>query len=1177
MMSKKEKKKKRTIFPAVGDIDKFVDDCFEFVADNQKDSDVRKIPRGTIRHANKVVNLKNLLEKAKSNIAQNVIATRAIENRILEVEAEQQITRDAVLGVGYGRGKSKNSVPLQCGKPLAFTEAHLTTIEIGAQVGKGVGSLVQKNLNSYDDDHVNDALKNLPTHGGKITISGPLFKRIVITCSGSYLSENDAALLYEKAERTIALFRQQGRISHNASQAEQSKLQWELLSGMLKKRMLVAYLARGVLLGESKLNLKLGFGDNTLDRTAGSSSNVLTGVIAPVTSGLGITSNGGTSTGTGTVSSTMLSVSLGARSRAGTADGLLNPVKHKRQMPHSQSSALENTYGLSRPTGSGVIGVTGRGGKAKMVATKPKSGTAANTARSTSAGVVITSADSGALVGSEILSASLGRTTGASVTGSGIGIGISMDRRAMSQLSTDSGVLVRPEHHSYNQPLLLSQSQSSTDLASLADQYMHSQRMNDKLHQGMSAQMAWVTQTISLNNGNFSAAKTFSKHMGARKMESVLAQKVVRTKTDAVKRWKSYSKFARGEEETVKFLKVMGSYRIINAVQSSKDHKMHRALHKFKECNAEFNSLEQYACVVEIQRVARGMLARTLSNRLRRRNAATTIARIVRGRMGRKRMRKIRYMKKRYDAARCIAKWWNNLKFQRLMRKIRANRRRERMAIRIQQLARAHRARQRMKAIRLIRQRKLSAIKIQSMFRRFKAIVFVEYYRHNRLMWDAALLISKRARIVLAKARVRLLRFHNGCAMIIQLGWLCHRARGAIYERKRVRAARLIQRVVRGNMGRARFKHVLLVKNMFNQQKLEAIAVICPLILGYRTRRIWGPRLKEFIYSRHRSSTTIQQLMDAFMRARIARQLVRNMRERRKVELARRKEATRVALLREKKARMIQCVMRGRWGRAVALKRQQLHRQQQALITMTVPAYYRKRNEYYHEQMIYHRPYVTCLQRAWRCYAARVKVEYTRRHVNSIRIQQRFRIYLGIRASKQLLKEMKIEHALRMEAAVPIQCMIRAYLAKCLCHKHRSGGIVAWYFREVRSAGLIGRALTNFRIRKRELNRQNAAMFIIHKYAKRWLTIRWFRANYAQLVRDRAKRAKERIRRDKQKLALAAIVIQCMVRKVQAKAIVNQQRLDVMMMEQEMAAAHEKSDFMGDLMRSLAQGPLSSK
>ena len=1105
----KEKRKRAGPFPPIEDVDKYVDDCFEFVADNQKDSDVVKVPKGKIMHANRVVNLRSLLQKAKQNVSKNVIATRAIENHLLEAEAEQQRTRDAVLGVDHGKGKSKDSVPLQCGKPLAFTDAHLKVIETGSRVGLGVGHLLQKSLNGYEDGRINKVLDSLPSDGGmEITI--PLFKRIVTTCSGSYLSEADAVLLYDRSKRLLDYYLMTGRIVNYTCDVH-----WTLLCRMLKKRMLLAFLARGLLHGEAKLNLGLGFGQRTL--TDG-------GV-------LGATSSQSMSP-TFASSSSMVS-------RSGTADGLLNAVSGsgtrniKRALPTSASN-LDAIYGLSL------------GGKAKMVNKK-------RTGRST---------------------AGMGTDT-VGIGNIGLPVSLSLTQpdstsRSMAMSRSMSGLPVIPHK-------TLPHSQSDNDLFGLTGEYVTSQHENDRIHADMAAQMAWVTQTISLSAGEYSAARTFSKHMGARKMEVVFLSKVFRTKMDAISRWKAFSRFSRGEEHTVNFLKVLGSYRIINAIQSSKDHKMNRALHKFKDCNQEFNDLEKYAAVVEIQRVGRGMLARTLSNRLRRHNAATSIARIARGRIARRRVRQLRYERKGYDAAKTIIKWWNNLKFQRLMRKIRASRRRERMAVRIQKLVRVHRARKRMAAIKQLRLRKLSAIKIQSMFRRFKMIIFVEYYRHNRLVWDAALLVSKRARIVLAKARVRLLRFHNGCAMMLQGAWLMHRARLTLHERRRLRAAKLIQRVGRGSIGRAKHRKALMLKNMFNQQKMDAIAVICPLLLGYRTRRIWGPRLKAYIFSRHRSSTTIQQLMDAFIRARIARRMVLNMREKRKVELARRKEATRLAFLKDKKAKLIQRNIRGVWGRSKALERQKQYRQQQAKITMAVPTYYRKRMEYFHEQMIYHRPYIMCLQRGWRCYAARVKVEYTRQHVNASRIQRRFRIYLGIRASRALLKEMKIQYAIRMEAAVPIQCLIRMFLAKCLAYKHFNGSIVVWYFREIRSTGLIGRALTNFRIRKRELDKQNTAMFVIHKYAKRWLTIRWFQRNYAQLVRDRAKRAKDRIRRDKAKLAAAATVIQCMVRVIVAKQVVNQQRVDIMLLEQEAMEGYEKSDFMGDLMKQLATGPISSK
>lgn len=183
-----------------------------------------------------------------------------------------------------------------------------------------------------------------------------------------------------------------------------------------------------------------------------------------------------------------------------------------------------------------------------------------------------------------------------------------------------------------------------------------------------------------------------------------------------------------------------------------------------------------------------------------------------------------------------------------------------------------------------------------------------------------------------------------------------------------------------------------------------------------------------------------------------------------------------------------------------------------------------------------------------------------------------WRLYAGVKEAKQLLAELKLLHAAKLEAIIPMQAVVRMYLAKLLANMHRSGGIVTWFAREVKSRGLVGKALTNFRIRKRaEMKRQNGAIRI-QTMVRGVLGRKIFRKAYKQLTRQKAVR-------EKNKNLRAAVKIQCMARRVLAKATVNARRLIVIQQEQQEQELEEieskldsmHSDWMQDLMAIRAQ------
>ena len=90
-------------------------------------------------------------------------------------------------------------------------------------------------MNTYEDDFVNNVLSSIPRQA-TIDLDLEFFKRIVTAASGSYLSEKDAEMIYFKCLKLID--------AGWGSDLDNSM--WILLSNMLRKQLLLSYLARSL-------------------------------------------------------------------------------------------------------------------------------------------------------------------------------------------------------------------------------------------------------------------------------------------------------------------------------------------------------------------------------------------------------------------------------------------------------------------------------------------------------------------------------------------------------------------------------------------------------------------------------------------------------------------------------------------------------------------------------------------------------------------------------------------------------------------------------------------------------------------------------------------------------------------------------------------------------------------
>jgi len=939
--------------------------------------------------------------------------------------ATEEMTRIAAI--------KKAGAPLQCGRPLCFNDRSLDLIEASAFMKRGIGTLIQKSLNRFDDSEVTNLLKSLPMEPGQ-EITLDLFKRVVQASSGAVLNERDATMVYERGRNVLQTYIETDRVSPFNTSAL-----WNLLREMLRKQLLLAFLSRELSTSDSFLT---------------------------------------------------------------TAPPFMLESKRTKSLA-SINASTEPTV-TTRSTEGGLV----QSERLLLISTSDEL---------------------------PVVNPGPGRT-----------------KKLTKKYKTTGS-------KSYNSTQL-SKSLTRTVASELSGEFNDCEKAKKRINKDISSQMSAVTQEMALAT-NFTSAKAFATHMGARKMETVvLFNQIIRRKKEVLEKWKAFVKFCDNKVQAEKFLKAMGTYRISNAIQSSIDAKIKRGLNRFVECKEWFSDMERYAAVYEIQRYWRGGLGRAAVRKLHRGLVVTQMARLFRGYVARKNVKVLIYEHKKDRTATILARWWTKLKLTRLMRKIRAGMRQKKYIVILQRVYRGHCARCWVIATQLIERRKRGVLKIQCMFRWNRAIKKVMKLRDQNRVQRAVHLILKSVRMLVARRRVALLRERHGCAALIQYAHFCSLARYVVMLRRRTRAALMFQTIVRGHLGRIRYKKIHNVRRNFNQKKLDALDRICPIVLGYNVRRILGPKLREIHRIRNCGAKTLQQFMDAFVKGRFARRLVHKMRARRDAEIARKKEVARVAAMREKAALDIQRCFRGMHGRRLFRARVKEWQMSHTRYHLKESIYHRLRELYEADQEAFHHPYCATIQSRWRGYKARIRVYQVRRFVNAKKLQRCWRRYVAICAAQVLVMKLRAYHKRRREAAIPLQCMIRKFIAKCVLRRHHMQALVLWYLNEIKKQGMTGRALTNFRLRKREEARRERSALLIQKTFRGLLGRRTFKKRYKALARRRAIL-------DKNKHIRGSIKIQALMRKVLAKNVVMKRR--VIMMEQEkekamIAAIDEKLDDMHD-------------
>ena len=655
----------------------------------------------------------------------------------------------------------------------------------------------------------------------------------------------------------------------------------------------------------------------------------------------------------------------------------------------------------------------------------------------------------------------------------------------------------------------------------LKKSHQHQQQLADQIISNLS-----VITHMSIpvkNKSDYKQATQFAQHMAVRKIEQIVLKVSHRALETAYSRWQNYLKYLKLEKSIKTFTKVLGTTRLFNGVNKILQSKLGRVFLRIRYVIAWSDSVECEAACIEIQKIWRGSLTRLQNWKYKRNNCATIIQALVRGRLGKKIFADRLYQARLKRAVRKIEKAWDHLKWLRLHKRLVKLKRQTNASLRIQAVYRGHRARKKYKSLYKKILMAKGSVKMQSLWRKYRAICRVEKLIKHRKRVKSATRIQNCWRCKIARKIVARRRHIFVSARKIQLCCLKYKAkkrvaiqRVIVYHEKRRKAAIRIQSICRGRIGRKRVKYLMKKRYELRKLQVEGLAVMARVIKGYHA---WCILLRRCKY-RDSAATAIQ----AFCMVTVQRIKAKN-----KVELMRRNKQREIS---EKNAsKIIDLTNSLGTTKIVAHKMVGKFRSKQQERINRLPRYYQLRLEYYESQNKVHAKPATKIQCLYRVRKAKERFRLKLNEHKIKLIQKKWRDYCVINEAKAYVQVLREIRDRKIFAITQIQKIVRAFVPRRVYRRHRSAKLISWFIHEIRALGLIGKALSNFRVRKAHLDKINRSVTKIQALIRGVLKRVWFRKAYKKLVKDRDLRIKNKRLR-------AVVLIQSAIRRKLALKIV---------------------------------------
>ena len=376
-------------------------------------------------------------------------------------------------------------------------------------------------------------------------------------------------------------------------------------------------------------------------------------------------------------------------------------------------------------------------------------------------------------------------------------------RRHIRQAGMAGGVV--DQYYSRPTPHVL-----KTGAAATADQLRiqlaRAQRLVKTLDKKVEEGIEWVQANCPVTN--IRAQQYCQKH-GLEKLTQLFNRIAYQKMIAAIRKWNETIEFEKNQEKVDNYMKWKGSRRLIKMVQEWDLKQLMSAYDKWHHTVMGMKKQELDACAIEIQKVARGFLARRRVGRMLKNKAAIQIQRVGRGMLGRKVAAAKRWEKKRHDAACLIQLRWRGYEGRKLGKIIKQKHREYEAACLLQRAWRGYKGRAIAKVIAMKKLENDMAIRIQRLWRTRAARQLVFSMRAAIAEEEAALYIQTwwrgilgaregRARIM-ARRRVIL---REESAMKIQGAWRIFLARKKVEHKRLEMAVLRVQCAWRARSGR---------------------------------------------------------------------------------------------------------------------------------------------------------------------------------------------------------------------------------------------------------------------------------------------------------------------------------------------------------------------------------------
>lgn len=669
---------------------------------------------------------------------------------------------------------------------------------------------------------------------------------------------------------------------------------------------------------------------------------------------------------------------------------------------------------------------------------------------------------------------------------------------------------------------------SPTKYQSLRDDFEQSQSRQLKISDRMVQNISRVYKSVQVDPERYPSATEFARRIVVRKLQDIMVGTVRRLLRRGFEHWADTCELSKLQHDVKTCLKSFSCYKLHYALEKSLDNKQYRILSIWKQRMEWYRDTEQTAAAGELQRHWRGSLARKRLVRVEKSLAVVYIQKVVRGVQGRAFMVRHRRHRKRERAARRVESAYMKYRWRKIRKNIQVLKRQKQAVADIQRCYRGLRGRSKVRAVRRRKAEQHAALKFQGLWRRFVATLAVERRRRFRRRTKASVTVQRRLRGLLTRRHTTVQLKLYRAARVIQCMARSRLARDERYRRIVTKASVTIQRVWRGGVGRVDAAEKRRLYLIWFKERQAAIRVMSPLLLGHSARNTWIPRIKERTEKISKATAVLQCAVRVF----IAVRRVMYLRKLRDDEELRRKLAEEAAIEQARRevhaAFFMQRVARGFMGRRRAVKRRIELEHLEMLRGNRLPAYFRIKEDYFKSQNMLHRPYVIKIQCALRASVAR-HVTKGRRRKRAVRhIEKFWRSMLQIKEAKRELARRREIWRKKNFAATQIERVVRGFMGRYEFKKHEKAMIIRWFAEEVHSLGLIGRALQNFRVRKRTMELLERRMVLLQALVRRFLTRCKFIRGYKRLVRERdARRKKRRLR--------ACITVQGFARIIRAK------------------------------------------